>query len=362
MSIKIKDLLFKLRANLGSLSKGLCIFFVLLLLVSCTNRRSNNNKSETNNRRSSQSLEGKWVNLKEVDGNICKVQLKRDRKDVRLLGVYNNAKVQNYLSGFIGQKLKLVFESNATTNSSRKKSKLYAYVVTEDGSCLNGEILKKGLSIVNPSNVQDSLNTYLGYQNDFANPTAKKLNVSNLKKASFRVDTYSESGLPLSFGSGFFISEDGYAMSNHHVFKGGSYWIIKNCDTQQTYRVNDSDIVKFDEGLDFILFKIPNLSSATYLPIAKSIAEQGDEIYVYGNPEGLDCTLSKGIIAAYRTKIIENDQIQIDAPISPGSSGGPIVNTKGQLVGISTSQLRGDCQNCNFGMNIHKLGVANYFK
>lgn len=362
MNTKIKDLLYKLQASLGNSSKYSCLIFLLLLLAGCSNRRSDNNQSKKANGRVSQSLEDNWLNLKKVDGNVCQVQIKRELRTVKLLGVYNNAKVHNYLSGFIGQKLKLVFDSSIIPNSSRKRTTIYAYVTTEDGTCLNSEILKKGISLVNTSNVNDSLDVFMRFQNDFSKPAINKLDVKNLKKASFRVDTYNASGKAFAFGSGFFISEDGYAMSNYHVFDKGSYWHIKNCDSKMTYRVGISDIAKLDEDLDFILFKIPNLSGVTYLPISKSIAEQGDEIYVYGNPEGLDCTMSKGIVAAFRTKVIKNDQIQIDAPISPGSSGGPIVNNKGELIGISTSQLRGDCQNCNFGMNIHKLGISEYLK
>lgn len=90
---------------------------------------------------------------------------------------------------------------------------------------------------------------------------------------------------------------------------------------------------------------------AKALPLAKdNFAQIGDEVYVVGNPEGLVGTFSQGIISAFRG----TDYIQITAPISPGSSGDPVINRYGEVIGIATAFIK-EGQNLNFAIPVAKL-------
>src|SRR5262249_3421737 len=76
----------------------------------------------------------------------------------------------------------------------------------------------------------------------------------------------------------------------------------------------------------------------------------GDEVYVVGNPEGLEGTFSQGIISSLRG----NDYIQITAPISHGSSGGPVLNKNGEVIGVAVGLIE-EGQNLNFAIPVSKL-------
>ena len=150
-------------------------------------------------------------------------------------------------------------------------------------------------------------------------------------------------------GTGFFISPNGTAVSNHHVFAPGSQWFIKMADGTE-YPVQR--VVKSSTDFDYVVFEVngkgkqfPYLMRATVTPL------KGEEILVLGNPKGLESTLSRGVVSAIRNQVNSDDIIQIDAAISPGSSGSPVMNLQGNVVGIATKK-RLECESCNFAYNI----------
>ena len=100
--------------------------------------------------------------------------------------------------------------------------------------------------------------------------------------------------------------------------------------------------------MDLVLLKINNANAPSLTLGDSSKVGIGDEIFAVGNPKGLEGTFSKGIISAIR-KIEEDTLLQITAPISPGSSGGPILNTEGDVIGISVATFKGG-QNLNFAI------------
>ena len=95
--------------------------------------------------------------------------------------------------------------------------------------------------------------------------------------------------------------------------------------------------------------------SLNYLKIAESPPDVGEKIVVVGSPFGLDQTVTDGVISGFR-QIDDLKIIQISAPISPGSSGGPVVNLKGEVIGVATFYLRGG-QNLNFAIPASKILV-----
>ncbi len=167
-------------------------------------------------------------------------------------------------------------------------------------------------------------------------------------------------GETVTLGSGFFVTADIIA-TNYHVIENASRVYAKRLDLNRRFTILGS--VAIDEKNDLALLKIGTAvrdsSDADLfefkLPQPLSLAagyegEVGDDVYVVGNPEGYEGTFSKGIISALRG----NDYIQVTAPISPGSSGGPVIDRFGKVIGIATL-FNAEGQNLNFAIRVSKL-------
>ncbi|MCX5772038.1 MAG: trypsin-like peptidase domain-containing protein [Candidatus Hydrogenedentes bacterium] len=150
-------------------------------------------------------------------------------------------------------------------------------------------------------------------------------------------------GQPLAMGSGFVI-KDGIVATNLHVVEGASRGYAKLADWTDKFIV--SGTVATDAAQDIVLLAVENLKApALTLGDSKQVAV-GDAVYAVGNPRGLEGTFSAGIISSIR-KVGDDTLLQITAPISPGSSGGPVVNSKGEVIGIAVGTIEGG-QNLNF--------------
>jgi S1-C subfamily serine protease len=160
----------------------------------------------------------------------------------------------------------------------------------------------------------------------------------------------------LRLGSGFFISQNGDIITNYHVLEGAESAEVKTSDGK-TYTI--SDIVAVDEKNDIIRLSV-NIPSKYVLPLSLSetTPEIGERIIVYGSPLGLEKTLSDGIISAIREVPGYGKLIQITAPISPGSSGSPVLNMKGEVIGVATFQMI-EGQNLNFAIPSERIASLN---
>jgi hypothetical protein len=146
------------------------------------------------------------------------------------------------------------------------------------------------------------------------------------------------------FGSGFFISTN-LIVTNYHVIKGSVEAYCYSSNSPIKYKVQG--YVAVDKSNDLVLLKIIGLNRPA-LMFAAGLPHPGQNIYVIGTPIGLSATISSGIISGLRN-FNSRELIQITAPISPGSSGGPVLNSQGLLVGVSVSQLA-EGQNLNFAI------------
>ncbi len=188
------------------------------------------------------------------------------------------------------------------------------------------------------------------------NSSGEVLTIAEISKKAepcvFLVNTFDENGEQLGMGTGFFIEASGIGVSNFHVFENGSQWTIQTSDNQD-FKV--SKILEYSEDFDYVIFQVEKGNRFPTLPISNTTPEKGEDIVVLGNPKGLESTLTRGIISSIREHE-NNDKalLQIDAAISPGSSGSPVMNMRGEVVGIATMKLM-DCENCNFAMNINVL-------
>lgn len=167
-----------------------------------------------------------------------------------------------------------------------------------------------------------------------------------LSSAVFKIHT--STGYEGFQGSGFFISNDGIAVSNYHVFQGTTigYENIILSDGS-TYKL--AEVYHKNEEYDFIIFKVNINQEVNYIKIANTTPKVGEKIYTIGSPLGLDNTFSSGEISQIR----ENGNIlQISAPIDHGSSGGVLLNSKGEAVGITSGGIDTSGANLNYAWNI----------
>jgi serine protease Do len=143
---------------------------------------------------------------------------------------------------------------------------------------------------------------------------------------------------PTSQGSGFFISEDGYIVTNNHVVDDGAAFTIVMNDGKEL----DAKLVGKDSRTDLALLKIENPKQKfTYVKFADDEKSRvGDWVVAVGNPFGLGGTVTAGIISARGRDIGSgpyDDYLQIDAAVNRGNSGGPDFNLSGEVVGINTA-------------------------
>ncbi len=158
-------------------------------------------------------------------------------------------------------------------------------------------------------------------------------------------------GQPLSLGSGFFV-RDGEIASNLHVVESAARGYAKLIGKKTKYDIEG--ITAVDPERDLVVLKI-SVARSEALPLGNSDAVQvGESVYAVGNPQGLEGTFSQGIVSSIR-EVGTDKLLQITAPISPGSSGGPVLNAKGEVIGVSVATFRGG-QNLNFAI------PSNYLK
>ena len=133
-------------------------------------------------------------------------------------------------------------------------------------------------------------------------------------------------------GSGAIIDTKGYVVTNVHVISGASSIQVVTY-SGSTYDVNT--IVGYDSNADIAVLKI-DASGLRALGFGNSDAlKVGEKVIAAGNPAGLAFTVTEGIVSAFRTGDNNINYIQTDVPINPGNSGGPLINAKGEIVGIN---------------------------
>jgi serine protease Do len=136
-------------------------------------------------------------------------------------------------------------------------------------------------------------------------------------------------------GSGFFISADGYAVTNNHVVEDNGIIQVQT-DDQKTY---PAKVVGTDPMTDLALLKVDGRNDFAHVKLADAMPRVGDWVLAIGNPFGLGGTVTAGIVSA-RERDIGADSydrlIQIDAPINKGDSGGPSFDLDGRVIGVNT--------------------------
>lgn len=152
-------------------------------------------------------------------------------------------------------------------------------------------------------------------------------------------------------GSGVVIRDKGLIVTNCHVFIGCNKIEVKHKDQI----IKHTDIIGLDLEKDILILKInENIFPSIQIGNSESL-KVGQRVYAVGSPLGMENSLSEGLISGLRNMSDENKSyIQITASISPGSSGGAVINSKGELIGVSTKSLWFG-QNLNFAIPINDI-------
>lgn len=159
------------------------------------------------------------------------------------------------------------------------------------------------------------------------------------------VVVYGQNDTAGSYGSGFFVTTNGDVVTNYHVIEGMNLFFVKS-DKGNIY---PAQVRAYDKERDIALLatRVPS-SEYKVLPLASKIPAIGTAAYAIGAPEGLEKSVSDGLVSQIR-KIRDTRYLQVSCPISHGSSGGPILNSNGEVIGVATLFLTIG-QNLNFAV------------
>jgi Flp pilus assembly protein TadD len=180
--------------------------------------------------------------------------------------------------------------------------------------------------------------------------------IRRVRPAVVTVMVYDHRGKELGFGSGFFVSRGGELLTNHHVIEGASSARIRTFDGHTwPLRViladdKDSDLARL---VAFMGEPVPFLAMASQAP------QVGDRVLVIGSPMGLDETVTDGIVSAIPSERegqsdLEPATLQVTAAISEGSSGGPVVDSRGDVIGVATAFMS-EGENLGFAVPLARI-------
>jgi hypothetical protein len=177
-----------------------------------------------------------------------------------------------------------------------------------------------------------------------AKPKAKTLTTAELAAQAMPkvVTVRRDEGL----GSGFVVKENGWIATNAHVVDGAEELVVVLADGSE-HPV--TDVLAMDREHDLAILRIDKKGLPTLALGDSKAVRPGDPVVAIGHPLGLRDTVSNGLISAVRVVHPTLSLLQISAPIAPGSSGGPLLDDKGRVIGIATAVSR-EGQNLNFGI------------
>jgi tetratricopeptide (TPR) repeat protein len=177
--------------------------------------------------------------------------------------------------------------------------------------------------------------------------------IRRVKPAVVAIITYDDKNEMKMTGSGFFI-RPGQVLTNLHVIDGAHHAEVRTFDGKgKTYAVGG--IISLDDEADLAVLSISLPSDRVRsLEIASALPEEGEQVFVIGNPLRLEGSVSDGIVSAVREVPNLGEIVQITAPISHGNSGSPLFNMKGQVLGVITMKVTNG-QNINLALGASRL-------
>ena len=239
----------------------------------------------------------------------------------------------------------LVFSENGNTLVSG----------SEDGTILLWDMNEAALNIEEQNGAlqQDQTNAEIDTEQWTTTPQTPQQIAQRALASTVALTSLDANGRRSGYGSGFFVLP-GYIATNHHVIKQATRIYFKLVSQETTYWVED--IVATDSTHDLALLRVSSVNTPV-LSLANSDSVQiGEDVYIVGNPRGWEGTISDGIVSSIRGEG-NNKWIQTTAPVSPGNSGGAVLNSRGEVIGVATLSYQADyAQNLNFAV------PSNYLK
>jgi len=191
----------------------------------------------------------------------------------------------------------------------------------------------------------------------YKNSVHSVVNVSNIKVARMGYWGTDTQDVPAGAGSGFVWDDQGHIVTNFHVVSGGDKFSVSFHNDERQYKAKYIGGERKEDIAVLKLEKMPkNLKPLTQGD--SDILLVGQKAIAIGNPFGLDSTITEGIVSALGRKILGygnvkiHNMIQTDSPINPGSSGGPLLNSAGQVVGMNTLIFSGSGTNAGVGFAV----------
>ena len=191
-----------------------------------------------------------------------------------------------------------------------------------------------------------------GGQQEFGNPFGEDDPFNDFWKRFFGGPVPRGPQRQRSLGSGFIIDADGSILTNNHVVENAQKIVVKLSDEQEY----EAKVVGRDPKTDIAIIKINAKTGLTAASLGDSDnLEVGEWVMAIGNPFGLDSTVTSGIVSAKGRHIGQgpyDNFIQTDASINPGNSGGPLINLRGEVIGINTAIFSRSGGNIGIGFAI----------
>ena len=195
-------------------------------------------------------------------------------------------------------------------------------------------------------------------EGEFKNDMFQGKPINNIAKDLREENTRNSPLVPLAIGTGFFINSEGYAITNNHVIEDQCQE-LKGTTKEKEFNF---DIVSTDARNDIAIIKSKDEINESYLRISTK-AELGEEVLVGGFPlsddiRNYNIKITKGIVSALSG--VENNfsELQIDAAIAPGNSGGPVVNSKGEVVAVTTYKIHATPEEAKKGQSISHMNFG----
>ena len=314
--------------NIVTLLSLLSSFLIIATYISCSNEESIK-------------VDGIQSKVQKVlSGN--EIELKNGLK-VEILGIKRTEHTKEFLEKHVkGETVTIISDSKQKQFIKSYKTKVKAYVKQKgEKYCISGKLLLNGTAKLRQTSVHDSLEHFKAYPNiGGERPTMSQTELlTYMKPATFIVI-----GQDKSIGTGFFINDNGLALTNNHVYDGSTNAVI--CFFGEDGKLDATNYRKINRVLytgrggekgriDFTVFQVQldNDEKVRYLPLVRQHARDGEPIAKIGCPLGTSlCDFQPGTLSHYNEGYFTHN-----IPTNHGDSGGPIVNFKGEVIGVNQS-------------------------
>jgi len=218
-----------------------------------------------------------------------------------------------------------------------------------------------------PKKIKESMQDLLPSEkrviNVYHNSVNSVVNVSNIRISDNFF--YGKTEVPQGSGTGWVWDKEGHIVTNFHVVQGGDSFVITFHDDKSQYKARVIGIAPKKDIAVLKLEKLPKNLKPIKVGFSKDLLV-GQMVLALGNPFGLDHSISKGIISALGRKIQGiggvkiNDMIQTDAAINQGNSGGPLLNSRGEVIGMNTMIFSTSGSNSGLGFAVPVDTVKRY--